>query len=79
MSLDKDGLKAVLLDAMSQNPTDKESAMDALAGALVDYITENLEVVIPAGTVLTGGIGQYTPTKNGPVPPQTGVITCEVS
>lgn len=68
-----------MMNAMSENPESKEEAMEMMAGAIVDYFVANLEVVIPAGSVLTGGVGQYTPSKNGPTPPQTGTISCEVS
>lgn len=60
MSLSKDGLKQAIMDALDSAPDNKDDAMEALAGAIVDHIQNNLEVNIPSATIITtvsGGSG----------------------
>lgn len=77
MSLEKDGLKAALMDAMDGNPETKEEAMGLMAGAIVNYFKNNLEVKIPAGGVIvsvTGGSGSAAKGDTNDTK-----ISCEVS
>ena len=73
MSLSKEGLKGALIEAMSGNPENKEDAMDAMAGAIVNYLKDNLEVKVPTGAVVTEATGQVVATKN------LTALDCEVS
>lgn len=66
-----------MLDAMINEPGDKDGAMDALAGAIVDFLNANLEVKIPIG----GVIGNVTGGSGAPAIglPNTSKISCEIS
>lgn len=73
MSLTRDGLKNAILTAMSGNPDNKDDALDAMAGAIVEYLKNNLEVKVPTGAVVTNATGQVVVTRN------VTTIDCEVS
>lgn len=77
MAMSKEVLKAALLDAMSTAPDNKEGAMDALAGAIVDFLNANLEVKIPIGGVIGGVTGGSGAPAVGL--PNTSKISCEIS
>lgn len=72
MALNKDGLKEAIITAMQDNPTSKDAGIEAMAGAIVDYLSDNLEVSIPASSVVTSVTGQAVGNPNATS------IACEV-
>ncbi len=73
MGISKDGLKAALVEALSSKPGSKDEALDAIAGAIVDYLRDNLEVKVPGGKYVTTVTGQVTTLRSN------AKVDCEVS
>ena len=72
MALDRNELKAEILDKMKNNPENKDDFMENLADAIAGYLVDNLEVTLPPGSVVTTVTGQAVATKN-----PTSIV-CEV-
>lgn len=60
MALNKTELRDMMISKMSNKPDNSPDAFENLADAFIEYILDNIEVEIPAGSIVgsvTGGSG----------------------